>query len=258
MDPTSRTSDVEALRIGLDPKLVRRFSTPMTLYPETLTIQNRASEGEAPLLICLHPPRLDEFQFAQRLRDLTQLPLHLAFPRGPHAHLVDLGGARTVGYDWCHYTGNNPSFHESLAIASAHFDAVVARILEELPVDRRHIYLLGAEGTSLFASLYGVAHAAVFAGIMTISGQTLPELIADQMTAGGHIPFLCITRRRSRGYRREENAARIPQLEALGFPVDHVTMRGDRSAWDEETEHIMTWLVEQADLPVVLQEEVEE
>lgn len=256
MDPSSKSSDVEALRIGLDPSQVRRFSTPMTRYPETLII--RSSDEQAPLMICLHPPRLDEFQFAQRLRDLTQLPVHLAFPKGPHPHLVDLGGARTVGHDWCHYTGNNPSFHKSLEDASEHFDAVVARTLEELPVDRRRIFLLGAEGTSLFASLYGVAHTTTFAGIITISGQTLPDLIAETMSETERIPFLCLSRRRSRGFRREENAARIPQLEALGFPVDHVTLLGDKSSWEEETEHITAWLTEKADLPVVLQGEFEE
>ena len=78
MNQTEGTSAiVDALRLGLEPKRVQRFTTEFTLYPETMTIQ-ATEDGESPLLICLHPPRLTEFQFAQRMRELTRLEAHLA------------------------------------------------------------------------------------------------------------------------------------------------------------------------------------
>ncbi len=242
MDDSGRSSaTVDALRLGLEPKQVQRFELTVELKPETLILQ--AEQGtEMPLIVCLHPPRFTEFQFAQKIRGLTDLHAHLAFPRGLHAHLVDLGGARTVGYDWCHYTGDNPSFRRSLETASEYVDRVMEQLFDRLPVDPRSIYILGAEGGALFASIYAVARSETFAGVMTIGGYLLPEVLADHMPEKRRIPFLCIHRHRGRTHRRDLSGPRVEELRRLGFPVDQEVLRGDFEAWQEEEAMILSWL----------------
>ncbi len=249
------TTLVDALRLGLDPQQVSRFIVPVTLQPETLLIRARAEKGEdCPLVVCLHPPRFSEFQFAQKIRDLAALRSHLVFPRGLHAHLVDLGGARTVGYDWVHYTGDNPSFRSSLAMASDYLDGVMEKALDLLPTDRRAIYLLGTEGAALFASIYGVSRNEVFAGIITIDGHLLPEIVAEMMPEKLRLPFLCLNHRRVRPRSRDDAgppAGKVDALRRLGFPVTHEILRGDSAPWQEEVAIIISWLTQKAGIDVV-------
>lgn len=248
---------VDALRLGLEPERVGRFVTPLTLHPETLTIRS-AIKQESPLLICLHPPRLTEFQFAQRMRGLTALQAHLAFPCGLHAHEVDLGGARTVGYAWCHYTGDNPSFRESLSLAKDYVDQVTNRLIEDLPIDRRAIFLLGAEGATLFAAIHAVARSDIFAGVITISGMILPEVLTDCMPEKRRIPFLCIHRRGERMARPGEiGGRRIEDLRQMGFPVDCEILRGGFDPWEEEQTLILSWLSQKAGIPNTADKEIE-
>lgn len=253
MDPTeTRAAVIEAMRLGLAPDQARWITIPVTLQRDIFTI--RASvPGDCPLLVCLHPPRLTEFQFARKVRDLCKLQAHLVFPRGLHAHLVDLGGARTVGYDWCHYTGDNPSFRESFRAASDYLDRVLDVALSQLPVDRREIHLLGSEGGTLFASAYGVAREEMFASIITVGGQILPDLIREMAPPQRRVPFLCLNRRRPRGSRFREEASgggstRIEDLIELGFPVDYEILRGDLPSWEEEVGIILSWLTQRAGL----------
>lgn len=240
---------VDALRLGLDPKRVRRFTTEFTLRPETMTIRAPEDE-ESPLLICLHPPRLTEFQFAQRMRELIRLDAHLAFPRGLHAHEVDLGGARTVGYAWCHYTGDNPAFRQSLALACEYLRRILERLLEDLPVDRRAIYLLGAEGGALAAAVCGVSHSDAFAGVITIGGRILPEVLVDHLPEKRRIPFLCIHSRRGRNLATAETRKHIADMRDLGFPVDFELLRGDAEPWHDEENLVLSWLSQKAGVPV--------
>lgn len=254
MDPTvTSTAVVEALRMGLQPDQVQRITIPVTMQREILTIR-AGVPGECPLLVCLHPPRLTEFQFAQKVRELCRLRAHTIFPRGLHAHLVDLGGARTVGYDWCHYTGDNPSFRESFRAASEYLDRVLETALERLPVDRREIHLMGTEGGTLFASAYGAAHAEMFASIITVGGQVLPELISELAPEQRRVPFLCLNRRRTHPSRFQEEATsgpnRVEDLRRLGFPVTHEVLRGDLPSWEEEVGVILSWLTQQVGLEV--------
>jgi predicted esterase len=254
MDPTETSAAlVEALRMGLQPEQVRWITIPITVQQEVFTIR-ATGEGDYPLLLCLHPPRFTEFQFAQKVRDLCRLRAHLVFPRGLHAHLVDLGGARTVGFDWCHYTGDNPAFRKSLAAATSYIDQVLDEALARLPVDRRMIYLVGTEGGTLFASIYGVARSDVFAGIITVGGHLLPEVIAEHLPEQKRVPFLCLNRRRIRpGHFREEISVgpnRIEDLRRLGFPVTHEILRGDLPPWHEEVAIILSWLTQQAGFEV--------
>ncbi|MCK4304539.1 MAG: hypothetical protein KAY24_09900 [Candidatus Eisenbacteria sp.] len=241
---------VDALRLGLEPERVYRFTSQLTLHPETLTIRSGASQ-EAPLLICLHPPRLTEFQFAQRMRELMELDVHLAFPRGLHAHEVDLGGACSVGYAWCHYTGDNPSFRQSLSMASVHLEGIVNRLLEDLQVDRRSIYLLGSEGSSLFATIYAVAHSETFAGTVSLGGNLLPEVLADFLPEKRRIPFLCIHTRRGRHRITERDRKHVDDLRSMGFPVDFETLGSDGPPWENEAALIMSWLSQKAGIPLV-------
>ncbi len=254
MDPREPSSVVvDALRLGLNPDQVRRFTIPVTVQQDVFTIR-AAIEGDCPMLLCLHPPRLTEFQFAQKVRDLFKLRAHLVFPRGLHAHLVDLGGARTVGYDWCHYTGDNPAFRRSLKTASEYVDRVMAESLARLPVDRRAIYLLGTEGGTLFAAIYGAARWEMFAGIITVGGHLLPEVVAENLPEAQRVPFLCLNRRRLRPARfREEPSPgpnRIDDLRRLGFPVTHEVLRGDLPPWQEEVGVIVSWLTQKAGFEV--------
>lgn len=250
MNQTEGTSAiVDALRLGLEPKRVQRFTTEFTLCPETMTIQ-ATGDGESPLLICLHPPRLTEFQFAQRMRELTRLEAHLAFPRGLHAHEVDLGGARTVGFAWCHYTGDNPAFRDSLATASVYVERILERLLEDLPVDRRAIYLLGAEGGALMAAVCGVSHSDAFAGVITIGGRILPEVLVDHLPEKRRIPFLCIHSRRGRNLATAETRKHIGDLRNMGFPVDFELLRGDAEPWHDEENLVLSWLSQKAGIPV--------
>jgi predicted esterase len=248
--PEGTSAIVDALRLGLDPKRVQRFATEFTLYPETMTV--RAPEDqESPLLICLHPPRLTEFQFAQRMRELSRLSAHLAFPRGLHAHEVDLGGARTVGYAWCHYTGDNPAFRESLATASTYLQRILVRLLEDLPVDRRAIYLLGAEGGALTAAVCGVSQSDAVAGVITIGGRILPEVLADHLPEKRRIPFLCIHSRRGRNLATADTRKHIADLRDMGFPVDFELLRGDAEPWHDEENLVLSWLSQKAGVPVL-------
>ncbi len=250
MDRTGELSAVvDAMRLGLEPNRVTRFKTQLSLYPETLTIRAESDE-ERPLLVCLHPPRLTEFQFAHRIRRLVCLDAGLAFPRGLHAQEVDLGGARTVGYAWCHYTGDNPPFRAGLAQASEYMDRVMERVLDELPVDRRAIYLLGGEGAALFASLHAVSRSETFAGVILVGGLLLPEVLADLAPETRRIPFLCIQRRRSRPQRAGESTRRIEDLRGLGFPVDLEMLTGDSEPWHEEEALVISWLSQKAGIEV--------
>jgi hypothetical protein len=194
-------TSVQALRLGIDATRVLRFALPVTVEPETLVLR-AAVDGPAPLLLCLHPARMSEFQFALRLRDLAQAPIHVAFPRGLHAHEVDLGGAVTVGYAWCHYTGDNPAFRESLAGAMTYLDRVSAHLHERLAVRRDAVFVLGAEDASLPALVYAVGRSDEIAGAVAIGGRVLTEIVAER-AAGPRSPrFLCIDDRVPRARRR--------------------------------------------------------
>lgn len=249
MNPAEHSSTVvDALRLGLEPERVGRFKTTLRLEPETLTIRS-TQEGAAPLLLCLHPPRLSEFQFAQKARGFTALQAHIVFPRGLYPHLVDLGGARTVGYSWLHYTGNNPAFHESLHSASEYIDRVMDTLLEELPVDRRSIYILGAEGASLFAALYAVSRTASIAGAIAIGGDVYPDLVLEVAPPAQRIPMLWIHGRRSRSVRSGEARRRADELIAAGFRVDLDLLHGDAAPWHEEEALVVSWLSQKAGIP---------
>jgi predicted esterase len=244
---------VDALRLGLEPERVRRFTTELILHPETLTICAREDRPnhEAPLLICLHPPRLTEFQFAQRVRELSELDLHLAFPRGLHPYEVDLGGARTVGYAWCHYTGDNPAFRRSLAMASEHLDRILERLLEELPVDRRNVFLLGAGGSTIMATLHGVSRSDLFAGVVSIGGRILTEVLQDFLPETRRIPFLCISSRRERRQASADARRQVDDLRRMGVPVDLELLTSGGEPWQEEKDLVASWLSEKAGIPLV-------
>ena len=126
--------------------------------------------------------------------------------------------------------------------------------LAELPVDRREIHLLGSEGGTLFASAYGVSRGEMFASIITVGGQILPDLIRELAPAQRRVPFLCLNRRRARTGRGREEASggpnRVEDLLALGFPVDHEVLRGDSPSWEEEVGIILSWLTQKAGLEV--------
>lgn len=240
------SASVQALRLGLEPWRVMRFSLPVTLEPETLVL--RAAEPEpAPLLLCLHPGRLTELQFAQRLRDLTQSSLHIAFPRGLHAHEVDLGGARGIGYAWCHYTGDNPAFRESLAGAMTYLDRVKTQLLERLPVRADAVFVLGAEDAALPATAYAAARSDRLAGAITVGGRMLPDLIAELAGSQRSLRFLHIDDR-VRWLRRPQRA-RLPAtgheveaLRALGFAVDVEAVPADVEPWIDTAGRITAWL----------------
>lgn len=241
---------LDAMRLGFSPNRVERFSTSLLLQPETLIIRAESddAEKEQPLLICLHPPRLTEFQFAQKARGLTRLHAHFAYPQGMHPHEVDLGGARTVCYAWCHYTGDNPAFRESLDQAIAYLDNVVERLLDELPTDRRAIYLLGNEGASLLASIYGVARSEIFAGVITMAGQLHPEILADFLPEKRRLPFLCVHNRREKFMRSGDIARRLDEIRATGITVDLEITGENYDEWQEEENIILSWLAKTGNL----------
>lgn len=250
MNPVERGSTiVDALRLGLEPERVERFTTSVTLQPETLIIRSSKRDEDAPLVLCLHPPRFNEFQFAQKARGLTTLQAHIAFPRGLYPHLVDLGGARTVGYSWLHYTGNNPAFHESLAVASDYLDRVMDQLLNELAVDRRSIYLLGAEGASLCAALHAVRRSTYFAGVVAIGGDVFPDLVLEEAGESHRIPMLWIYNRRGRIARSGDARSRADELNQAGFAVDLDFLHGDDAPWHEEEALIISWLSQKAGIP---------
>ncbi len=244
----SSSTVVDALRLGLDPVRVGRFETEITQHPDTLVIGTGQGEN-APLLVCLHPPRLTEFQFAQKARGLTTLSAHLAFPRGLHAHLVDLGGARTVGYSWIHYTGNNPSFRKCVDEASDYLDRVMDQLLENLPVDRRSIYILGAEGAALFAGLHAVSRADQFAGVIALAGDIYPDLVAEFSSKSCTMPVLWIQGRRSRSVRNGQVRQQADELRNYGFSVDVELLEGDAAPWHEEESVIIDWVSQKAGIP---------
>ena len=240
------SASVQALRLGLEPWRVLRFALPVTLEPETLVLRGPDPEP-APLLLCLHPGRLTELQFAQRLRDLTQASMHVAFPRGLHAHEVDLGGARGIGYTWCHYTGDNPAFRESLAGAITYLDRVKTHLLERLPVRPDAIFVLGAEDAALPATAYAAARCDRIAGAITVGGRILPDLIAELAARDRRLRFLHIDDR-VRWLRRPPRL-RTPapghdaeELRALGFTVDIEAIPADVEPWIDTASRVIAWL----------------
>jgi hypothetical protein len=243
--PASAAS-VQALRLGLDASRVLRFALPVTIEPETLVLRC-AEEGPAPLLLCLHPARMTELQFALRLRDLSQAPLHVAFPRGLHAHEVDLGGARGVGYSWCHYTGDNPVFRDSLACAMTYLDRVQAHLIERLPVRRDAVFVLGAEDAALTATAYAAARRDQTAGAITIGGQMLPDMIGELTEGDRRLRFLHIDDRvrwlrrppRIRGPMSRHEAE---ELRQLGFPVDIEAIPSDVDPWIDTVGRVVAWI----------------
>ena len=247
--PQGDASAFNALRLGLDPNRVQRLKIPVTLEPETLVIR-RLAEEPSPLLICLHPARTTEFQFAQGLRGLICLQTHLAFPRGLHAHEVDLGGAQTVGYAWHHYTGDNPAFRESLAFAIDYLDRVLGQLLDELPVDRRAIYLLGAGDGASTAAIFAVARSEIFAGVLAIGGRIQPEVLSDFMPETRRIPFLWLRSRKERGTRAEQAKSACKELRRMGFPVDLELLQQDGEPWQEEEGALISWLSQKAGVAI--------
>jgi len=240
------SASVQALRLGLEPWRVMRFALPVTLEPETLVLRGVQPEP-APLLLCLHPGRLTELQFAQRLRDLTQTSLHVAFPRGLHAHEVDLGGARGIGYAWCHYTGDNPAFRESLTGAITYLDRVKTQLLERLPVRTDAIFVLGAEDAALPATAYAAARCDRIAGAITVGGRVLPDLIAELTAGDRRLRFLHIDDRvrwmrhppRGRG---PAPGHEVEALRALGFTVEVEAVPADVEPWIDTASRVAAWL----------------
>ncbi len=249
MDATTRDSAVvDALRLGFNPQKVRRFSIPVEIHPETL-LRIAETEGAAPLLLCLHPARQTEFQFAHRLRGLRPLKAHLAFPRALHAHEVDLGGARTVGYAWCHYTGNNPSFHASLDFSISYLDRVMNRIFEDVAVDRRSIYVIGAEEGAMMGLVYALRHPEMVAGLLAIDGYVPQELLSDSAaTLAKTLPVLCLEPRTRKRMRRT-GSPMASVLEAAGFDVDRETIPPGEAPEEEEAA-VLSWLTRKAGVPI--------
>lgn len=240
-----------AMRLGLEPTRVSCFALTVTIEPSTLVIRSSA-EGPAPLIVCLHPARMTEFQFAHAMRGLVALRAHLAFPRGLHAHEVDLGGAQTVGYAWFHYTGDNPSFRESLVQADTYLDRVIRQLLEELPVDRRAIYALGADDGAAMAAAHACAHAASFAGIVAIGNRLRPEILADCAPESRRLPFLWVAngkQRPPRGIHPEERSA---ELREMGFSVDFEQLSSEQDSWSEEEDAVIAWLTQKAGVGIEL------
>jgi predicted esterase len=257
MNGSEKSSAVlDAMRLGFSPARVMRFSTSLVLHPETLIIRAKSEDEtkEQPLLICLHSPRMTEFQFAQKARGLTRLHAHFAYPQGMHPHEVDLGGARTVCYAWCHYTGDNPAFRESLDQAIAYLDKIVETLLDQLPTDRSAIYLLGSEGASLLASIYGAARSEIFAGVITLAGQLHSEILADFLPEKRRLPMLAIHNRREKFMRSGETARRLDEIRALGVPVDLQITSGNYDEWQEEESIILSWLAKTGNLTYIDEE----
>jgi len=248
MDRThGNAASLQAMRLGLEGSRVMRFALPVTIEPETLVLR-APGDAPAPLLVALHPARLTEFQFALRLRDLTQAPMHIAFPRALHAHEVDLGGALSVGFAWCHYTGDNPAFRESLAMGMTYLDRVQAHLVERLAVRRDAIFVLGAEDAALMATAYSAARAEAIAGTIMISGPILPDLVAE--LAAGHEPprFLhiddCVRwkRRRAPRIRPYGQQRRVEELQHFGFRVDVEAIPGDVDPWIDTAGRVIAWM----------------
>ncbi|MBD3237081.1 MAG: hypothetical protein GF330_10280 [Candidatus Eisenbacteria bacterium] len=237
-----------ALRLGLDSARVSSFRLPVTIEPATLVIRSTAEP--APLIICLHPARMTEFQFAHALRGLVALRAHLAFPRGLHAHEVDLGGAQTVGYAWFHYTGDNPAFRESLAQADAYLSRVLERLLLDLPVDRRAIFVLGAGDGASLAAAHANAHAERIAGVVAIGSRLRLETLAQAGESARRLPILRLTDRRKRTAREVSPEVRSAELHELGFAVDLEEIRTSQDSWNEEEGAVIAWLTQKAGIGI--------
>ncbi len=247
---------LDAMRLGFEPKRVGRFSTSLVLQPETLTISAESDnpDQEYPLLICLHPHTLTEFQFAQKVRSLTQANIHFAFPQGLYPHEVDLGGARTLCYAWCHYTGDNPLFRRNLNRAIDYLDEIIETLLDKLPTDRRSIYILGMDSSSLMAATYGLARNEIFAGIITAGGALHPEILNNYLPEKRRLPFLCIYNQRNKIVRSGDIARQVKDLEAMGFPVNLRVSGDSYDGWVDDKEVILSWLVQHGNIEVVEEE----
>ncbi|MCK4412230.1 MAG: hypothetical protein KAY32_01670 [Candidatus Eisenbacteria sp.] len=245
--PQGDRAVVQALRLGLEPERIEQMVTPVTIEPETLIIRS-ASADPVPLLLCLHPSRLCEFQCAQKLRDLEQLAAHIAFPRGLHAREVDLGGARTVGYAWYQYTGDNPAFRQSLSAAAAYLDAVLARLREQLALQDERFYVIGIEDAAMLAIIFALRHAPHCAAVAAIDGQLHPEVIDEFTGAAESLPLLRMRHRIPTP--RGEQAAESEALRALGLSIDEQIVHTYEKRWEEEAGMLISWLSQSAGLTV--------
>jgi predicted esterase len=249
MDSSSgdRTA-VQALRLGLPAQDVIHLRIPVSVEAEILVLQ--AAAGPAPLILCLHPGRLCEFQCAQRLRDLVHLGAHIAFPRGPHAQEVNLGGARTVGYGWYHYTGDNPAFRRSLEAAAEYLERVLARLLERLRVRREAIFVIGAEDTSLLAAVLALRQPELISAAILFDGVLPSEVLADCVAASGRPEFLRVRR----SMRWPEGASPgdqgTEQLRPLGCRVDLEFLETRNTRWHVESELLLNWFAERLGLTI--------
>jgi len=238
---------VQALRLGVAARNLLRLQMPVTLQAETLVLKSAGSDP-APLILCLHPGRLCEFQCAQRLRDLVQLDAHIAFPRGLYPGEVDLGGARTVGYGWYQDTGDNPAFRRGLQAAADYLERVLGRLLEELPVREGAVYLVGVEESSLVAVVLAMRRPERIAGVVLIDGDLPATVLADWAPPVRRTRFLRIHRsmRRPPGAPPTDTAAE--QLRALGYPVEVEMLRTRDTRWAEESGALLSWLSQRAGL----------
>ncbi|MFH1143964.1 MAG: hypothetical protein V1774_05420 [Candidatus Eisenbacteria bacterium] len=241
MDASSgdRTA-VQALRLGVPPQNLMRMSLPVTLEAETL-ILSRPDREAAPLIVCLHPARFCEFQIAQRLRDLIHLDAHIAFPRGLYPQDVDLGGARTVGYGWYHYTGDNPAFRRSLTTAVEYVERVMDRLLQGLPVRRDAVFIVGAEDSSLLAVTLAMRHPELICGGAVIDGDLPAELLADLAPPLRRTRFLCIRRRSRRHLEGDHEDPGVSGLRGLGYSVELGILENHDARWHEERDLLLSW-----------------
>ncbi|MBP7669178.1 MAG: hypothetical protein KA123_01180 [Candidatus Eisenbacteria bacterium] len=233
---------VQAMRLGVSPADLLRLSIPVTLPAETLVL--KSSSAPAPLVICLHPGRLCEFQCAQRLRDLVRLRAHIAFPRGLHPQEVDLGGARTVGYGWYHYTGDNPAFRSSIAAAAEYIERVLDRLFAELPVRREAVFLVGAEETSLLSVVLAMRRPSAIAGAVLFDGSLPSEVLADLAPEARTTEFLRVRRSMRWPVQRPPADRGADELRRLGYPVELHLLETSDTRWHEESELLIEWLAE--------------
>lgn len=244
------TAAVEALRLGIDPNRVSRFRTQLVLEPQTLVIRR---PDPAPLVVCLHPADLTEFQFAHALRGLACLNAHLAFPCALHAHEVDLGGAFTVGYAWYHYTGDNPACRASLALGCAHLERVLKQLRCDLPIERRAIFMLGAGDGALMAALFACRRPDQFAGVIAIGGQLRPELFVDgaseQPPLAKELPILWLRPARDRHASKVSSVC--DELRALRFRVELELVNSQSPKWDAEERSAIAWLAERSGIAIL-------
>jgi len=238
---------VQALRLGIAESNVFHLEMPVTLQAETLVLKSAAGDP-APLIVCLHPGRLCEFQCAQRLRDLVQLDAHIAFPRGLYPGEVDLGGARTVGYGWYQDTGDNPAFRRGVVTAADYLDAVLDRLLREFAVREEAIYLIGVEESSLLAVVLVMRRPQLIKGAVLIDGDLPGALLADWAPEVRHTRFLRIHRSMRRPSNAPPTDRAAEQLRELGYPVEIEMLRTRDTRWQEESGALLSWLSQRAGL----------